>query len=119
MTQVASGTVLSSLDLEMIKMKRHSTQGTPNMLTVREIEGRFDRPLWATCLCIADHMARGDTTPYYWADASLLIVKRVTSKRKLNPTIYGVDLRVVKKYDPAKFKLPFFEDLRQANMLED
>jgi len=90
-----------------------------SVLSVTEVEAKYDRPLWAAQLMRCYYVAGSDHCPYYWVDITGLIIKRVTSKRKLNPFIYLDDLIPERAYIPAKFKLPFFEELRQANMLEE
>lgn len=88
-------------------------------LSVGEIEAKFDRPLWAASLGRVRYAGGYDHTPYYWVDATMTKFKRVTSKRKLNVAINLSDLEAVAYYDVPKFVLPFFEELRQATMLEE
>lgn len=89
------------------------------VLSVAEVEAKYDRPLWAASLGCMRCSGCHDHTPYYWVDGAMTTFKRVTSKRKLNNTVSLSDLKAVAFYDVPHFNLPFFEELRQANMLED
>ena len=89
------------------------------VLTVIEIEKKFQRPMWAKYLCQTDKCAINDHTPYYWIDESKKVFKRVTSKRKLRQSWeIGTMFLVVAQYEPVKFKRDFFDEVRYATSLE-
>ena len=89
-----------------------------NIFTVSEVLAKFDRPLWAEQLCIKSSYAMNDHAPYYWVGDGQY--KRVTSKmQRWELGHYGApDLEIVAQFEIPKFKLPFFEELRLATMLE-
>ena len=90
------------------------------VLTVAEVEKKYERPMWAKMLgriFYSDH--RNDHTPYYWIDETQRKIKRVTSISRLRDDgDFPEMIAVVAYYTPVSFNRPFFEELKQATRLE-
>jgi len=89
-----------------------------DILTVDEVLAKFERPIWATWLCIRTSYALQDYTPYYWVGDGQY--KRVTSKlQRFHLGHYGEpEFTPMVALTPIKFKRSFFKELTHATRLE-